>query len=240
MTPPTGPAPTVTITANPVTIAQGSSSTLTVAATNATQVIISDNIDSTTYALAAAGGTQKVTPTATITYTATATGTGGTATAQTAVTVVPPGTVNSVNHVIFMMQENRTFDTYFGMLNPYRKANSLNVGDDGNTYNVDGIDDKLTPRQTLTMKVTSFPLFHTMSSCLDDMTSAWLESYGDVNRYDFLPSGPCRWMASSIRLKIMPRMAAPATLPAKERSPISQGSVPWRTTRTPVSQARRN
>ena len=54
------------------------------------------------------------------------------------------GTATSVNHVIFMMQENRTFDTYFGLLNPYRKANSFNVGDDGNTYNVDGIDDKLT------------------------------------------------------------------------------------------------
>jgi phospholipase C len=188
VTPPTGPPPTVTITANPVTIAQGSSSTLTVVATNATQVIISDNIDSTTYALAVAGGTQKVTPTATITYTATATGTGGTATAQTAITVVPPGTVNSVSHVIFMMQENRTFDTYFGMLNPYRKANSLNVGDDGNTYNVDGIDDKLTTTANVNDEGTSFPLFHTKSSCLDDMSSAWLESYGDISRYDFLPS----------------------------------------------------
>jgi phospholipase C len=166
---------------------QGSSAVLTVTATNATQVVISDNADSNTYTLAAAGGTQTVTPTATATYTATATGTGGTSTAQTSITVIPPGTVNSVNHVIFMMQENRTFDTYFGMLNPYRKANNLNVGDDGNTYNVDGIDDKLTTTN-VNDEGTSFPLFHTKSSCLDDMTSAWLESYGDISRYDFLPS----------------------------------------------------
>ncbi len=33
-------------------------------------------------------------------------------------------------------------------------------------------------------------LFKTKSSCLDDMTSAWLESYGDVNRYDFLLTRP--------------------------------------------------
>jgi phospholipase C len=126
-----------------------------------------------------------VTPAATTTYTATANGSGGTATAQTTITVVPPGTVSSVNHVIFMMQENRTFDTYFGMLNPYRKANNLNVGDDGNTYNVDGIDDKLTT-SNVNDQGASFPLFHTVSSCLDDMTSSWLESYGDISQFDFL------------------------------------------------------
>ena len=30
------------------------------------------------------------------------------------------------------------------MLNPYRQANNWTVGDDGKTYIVDGIDDKLT------------------------------------------------------------------------------------------------
>jgi phospholipase C len=95
-----------------------------------------------------------------------------------------PGTVNSVNHVLFLMQENRTFDTYFGMLNPYRKTNGLNVGDDGNTYNVDGIDDKLTTSNVDDLGA-SFSLFHTVSSCLDDMTSSWEESYGDISRYDF-------------------------------------------------------
>ena len=42
-----------------------------------------------------------------------------------------------------MLQENHSFDNYFGMLNPYRKANNWNVGDDGIDYEVDGIDDKL-------------------------------------------------------------------------------------------------
>jgi len=99
-------------------------------------------------------------------------------------TPTPPTTPGTVNHVVFMMQENRTFDTYFGMLNPYRKANNLNVGDDGNTYNVDGIDDKLATTNA-DDEGASFPLFHTISSCLDDMTSSWLESYGDISRYDF-------------------------------------------------------
>ncbi len=52
---------------------------------------------------------------------------GGTtpASASATVTVVPPGTVKSINHVIFMLQENHTFDNYFGMLNPYRQNNGL-------------------------------------------------------------------------------------------------------------------
>jgi phospholipase C len=177
--------PTVAMVATPTAITQGSSSTLTVTATNAMQVVISDNLDTNTFTLGPTGGTQPVTPTAPITYTATATGTGGTATAQATVTVSAGGSTNSVNHVIFMMQENRSFDSYFGMLNLYRVSNKWNVGDDSNTYTVDGIDDKLATITNLDDEGASFPLFHTISSCLDDMTSAWLESYGDVSRYDF-------------------------------------------------------
>lgn len=100
------------------------------------------------------------------------------------------GTLDSVQHVIFMLQENRSFDTYFGMLNPYRKSNNWNVGDDGNTYTVDGIDDKLTKFVNYDDEGQPFGLFKFSSTCIDDMTSAWLESYGDVNRYDFLLNRP--------------------------------------------------
>jgi phospholipase C len=94
----------------------------------------------------------------------------------------------SINHVIFMMQENRTFDNYFGMLNPYRKANSWNVGDDGKEYDVDGIDDKLTTISNQDDEGTTFNLFKLQTTCVNDMSSAWLESWGDVNRYDFSPT----------------------------------------------------
>jgi phospholipase C len=184
----TAAAPAVTITASPSTITQRSSSTLTVTASNASQVVISDNVDNTTYTLSNTGGTQTVAPTTTTTYTATATGPGGTAKATASVTVNSVSSANSINHVIFMLQENRSFDTYFGMLNPYRKVHGWNVGDDGNVYNVDGIDDKLTTTSNDDDEGTSFLLFHTVSSCLDDMSSAWLESYGDVSRYDFSPT----------------------------------------------------
>jgi phospholipase C len=179
--------PTVTIVASPTSISQGNSSTLTVTATNASSVSISGS-DSTSYNLAPNGGDQKVTPSTTTTYTATATGPGGTVSATATVTVVPPGNINSIDHVIFMLQENHSFDNYFGMLNPYRAANGFSKGADGNTYLVDGIADtqnNLTSYSNVNDQGQSFSLFKFASTCVDDMSSAWLESYGDVNRYDF-------------------------------------------------------
>ena len=185
-----GPA-TVGISANPSSIAVGASSTLTITAAYATQVTVTGS-DGSTYSISQFGGAQKVTPSATTTYTAAAIGSNGTATASTTVSVGTgtgggggSGSATAINHVIFMMQENHTFDNYFGMLNPYRAANGWSTGDDGNQYMVDGIDDKLTSTSNEDDQGTPFPLFKFTSSCVDDMSSDWLASFGDVNRYDF-------------------------------------------------------
>jgi phospholipase C len=100
--------------------------------------------------------------------------------------------LQSIQHVVFMLQENRSFDTYFGMLNPYRVANNYNVSEDGNTYTVDGIDDKLTEFSDPddASPPVSFSLFKFQSTCVDDMTSDWIGSYGDVNRYNFATTRP--------------------------------------------------
>ena len=89
-----------------------------------------------------------------------------------------------------MLQENHSFDNYFGMLNPYRSAKQWNVGDDGVNYSVDGIDDKLATISNLDDEGTAFPLFKLKSSCVDDESSDWLSSYGDVNRYNFKDTRP--------------------------------------------------
>jgi phospholipase C len=182
------PAPTVNIIANPATISAGGSSTLTVTATNATTVTLTGS-DGSSYNLAAGGGTETVSPASTATYTADATGASGNASAAATVTVAAAGSTSAINHVIFMLQENHTFDNYFGMLNPYRRTNGWTTGDDGNVYNVDGIDDKLT-LANLQDEGVSIPLFKFKSTCIDDASSAWLESYGDVNRYNFLTTRP--------------------------------------------------
>ncbi|HTX75164.1 MAG TPA: alkaline phosphatase family protein [Terracidiphilus sp.] len=194
---------TVTITANPATIVTGASSTLTVTATNATAVTVTGS-DGSSYALSPTGGTQKVSPTGNTTYTATATASTGNVSNTATVTVVPGGSVNAIQHVIYMMQENRSFDSYFGMLNPYRHANGYNMGDDGNDYEVDGLVDCppgtggcSNPTVDLTKTVSNqddqgdtYTLFKFKSTCIDDDSSDWLASYGDVNRYDFLTTRP--------------------------------------------------
>ena len=179
------PAPTVIIIASPMSIVSGSSSSLTVTATNATLLTVTGT-DGSAYTLPPSGGTQAVSPTVTTTYTAAAKGTAGDASASATITVMPAGSLQSINHVIFLQQENRTFDSYFGMLNPYRKSNGWNVGDDGVDYEVDGIDDKLTMISNLDDEGTSYNLFKFTSTCVEDETSDWLASYGDVNRYNFL------------------------------------------------------
>jgi len=187
------PEPAVTITASPTIIAAGESSLLTVIATNATQVTVTGT-DNSTYNLAASGGTQGVTPAATTTYTATATSTGGSASAIATVSVGSAAGLQSIDHVVFMLQENHSFDSYFGMLNPYRQTTQTNgqpwnIGDDGNSYNVDGIDDKSTISNEDDQGI-AYSLFKFTSTCIDDMSSDWLASYGDVNRYNFAATRP--------------------------------------------------
>ncbi len=186
------PAPTVTITANPTTIVSGNTSTLTVVAANATSVAVNGS-DGSKYNLQPTGGTQAVTPTATAAYTVTATGNGGTATASASVTVNPAGSVQSIDHVIFMLQENHSFDNYFGRLNLYRSANQYDKGDDGVQYLVDGIDDgKEATISNMDDEGTAYSLFKLKSTCIDDDSSDWLSSYGDVNRYNFLDTRPIK------------------------------------------------
>ena len=183
------PAAAVTMIANPDAIVLGNSSTLTVSATNANRVVVTGS-DNTSYSLASNGGTQTVSPTATTTYTAAASGPGGNATASATISVKPAGSVAQIDHVIFMEQENHSFDNYFGMLNPYRKATGWNIGDDGKEYDVDGIDDKLTQIKNVNNEGVSYSLFKFTGTCIDDDSSDWLASFGDVTRFNHSSTRP--------------------------------------------------
>ena len=179
-------AATATLSASPSSIVAGAASTLSWGTTNATTISIAGS-DGSSYPSLAASGTKSVTPTSNTTYTLTASGTGASATAVASVIVGSQSGLQAVQHVVFMLQENHSFDNYFGMLNPYRVANHWNIGDDGATYTVDGIDDKLTKTSNQDDEGDTFSLFKFKSTCVDDMTSSWLESYGDVSRYNFTP-----------------------------------------------------
>ena len=106
----------VRLSATPLKINAGDQATLTWSSQGATSITIDRGIGSV-----AASGSVVVSPTATTVYTAVANGSGQTAASSATLTVnVPPGSIASVQHIIFMLQENRTFDNYFGQLNQYR------------------------------------------------------------------------------------------------------------------------
>jgi phospholipase C len=84
-----------------------------------------------------------------------------------------PGTIQAVNHIIFMMQENRSFDAYFGKMNDHRASLGLGRDADDIASNFTVTADDGTP-------VSNFDLG---TSCIFNTSAAWTESHGDVNKF---------------------------------------------------------
>ena len=118
-TPSKAQSPSITLTAQPSTIATGSSSVLQWSAINTSSVTLKG------LGTFAASGSVTVNPTATTTYVATATGPGGTASSSTTVTVTTaPPPVPVFSHVFVVVEENSGYSSVIGSLSmPY--LNSL-------------------------------------------------------------------------------------------------------------------
>ena len=164
--------PTIQFSASPTSITAGGSSTLTWTTTNATAV----NIDNGVGASLPANGTATVTPSATITYTATATGAAGTtpatATATVTVTASGPGDITAIKHIIFMVQENRSLDHYFGMLGAYKQS-------EGYTGTWNGVP--LTASLPDYKSTGNVSPFHEQTVCIDNVSPAWNEAHYAVH-----------------------------------------------------------
>lgn len=83
---------------------------------------------------------------------------------------------DSIQHVIFTMQENRSFDHYFGMLPQYRQAHGIPGTVDGLPPNASnpGADD---PTQLV-------PAYHLSTSCHENLSPSWNETHVHYNRND--------------------------------------------------------
>jgi phospholipase C len=79
-----------------------------------------------------------------------------------------------------MMQENRSFDSYFGKLNDFRVATFAQP------RNVDDVEAIFTNPADDGTLVSGF---HLTTTCLYDDTAAWGETWGDMNRFDSV-AGP--------------------------------------------------
>ncbi len=91
--------------------------------------------------------------------------------------------ISSINHIVFMFQENRSFDHYFGKLNDYRAKLGL-------PQDVDGIppagftnpaDACTGPNDVACGVVTSF---HQTDACVENTSPSWNEHHVDYNRWD--------------------------------------------------------
>lgn len=92
---------------------------------------------------------------------------------------------NSVNHIIIMSQENRSFDHYFGHLMQYWQKNGYSQATNGTT--LDGMPDTASnvgdpavpgdPPPT----ITAFPL---VTMCVENPSPSWNESHIDFNKLD--------------------------------------------------------
>jgi phospholipase C len=110
--------------------------------------------------------------------------TGPTPTPTPAASPTPAGSLQSVNHIIFMMQENRSFDAYFGKINDYRASLTPAVGRDADDLETDFTNPTDSPD---TQQIRTF---HLATSCIYNTTAGWLESHGNANRFDTSDSAP--------------------------------------------------
>ncbi len=99
--------------------------------------------------------------------------------------VTPPATItalqSSINHIVFMIQENRSFDHYFGQLNAYRAANGLPQDVDGLPANASN------PAANDSGAIRAF---HLRTVCHEDLSSGWSPSHIDFNRSNPTSSTP--------------------------------------------------
>ncbi len=109
-------------------------------------------------------------------------------------TPAPPPTptlANSVNHIIFLAEENRSFDHYFGKLNDYRSAPPFNL-----PTSVNGLPEScsgtnsdwtascgamnLSPNSS-GVPTTPIYAFHLQTTCIDGLSPDWIASHWDFN-----------------------------------------------------------
>ncbi len=158
----------ITLTAKPTSIAAGQSATLTWTSQVATAVDIQPGIGTVNL-----NGSVAVKPTQTTTYTATAhDASGATKTATATVTIVSGGTLqSSIKHIIFFVQENRSFDNYFGFLGQYKASKGLTNDVDGLPSNAVQTDRNGTPVHP----------YHLQTTCVENTSPSWNPSWVSWN-----------------------------------------------------------
>jgi phospholipase C len=167
---------TVTLTANPQTVPAGGQSTLTWTSQNAASVTITPGVGQVQL-----NGSTTVTLQATTTYTATATSIypGAPPAIATATVTVSTGGITNINHIIYMLQENRAFDNYFGVFANYR----VNVDhiQGAQMSDVDDLHTLPANYQICNPQGQCFGPFHARTECIENLSPSWDETHYDMD-----------------------------------------------------------
>ena len=88
------------------------------------------------------------------------------------ITVTDPSAgLSNLKHIIFFLQENRSFDSYFGLLGQYKASKGL-------ANDIDGLNLNVTLPNTQGKPVHPF---HYQTVCTENLSPAWNEAHVDVD-----------------------------------------------------------
>ncbi len=85
----------------------------------------------------------------------------------------PSSDLSNIKHIIFMLQENRSADSYFGMMSQYRASQGIN----DNAY--DGFNPAVQLQEYNGTAMVS--PYHFQTVCHEGVSAGWNESHYDVN-----------------------------------------------------------
>ena len=155
----------VALKANPPSIATGSSTTLKWVSQAASSLSINGSS-------VGPSGSMTVSPKTNTSYTLTAKDASGNVQTATAnIAVVPSGDPNQIRHIIVWVQENRSFDNYFGMLGNYRITKGLS-----------GTLDGIPTGWAMPDKVGAVtPAYHFSTVCHENLPPSWNQVHSDLD-----------------------------------------------------------
>ncbi len=121
-------------------------------------------------------------PTQTTTYTATATPIypGAPPVVATATVTMSTGNLYNLGHIIFLLQENRSFDNYLGNLAEYRVNHNPPI-QGAKLSDVNDLHTLPPDFQLCNPNDLCYPPFHARTECTENLSPAWTEAHVDMD-----------------------------------------------------------
>ncbi len=188
----------ITISPTSATVSTGATQQFTATVTGTTNTAVTWTVDTVAGGNATSGTVDAnglyTAPTTAGNHTVTATSVADTTQSASASVTVSGNTagLKAINHIIFITQENRSFDSYFGQLNPYRAAQGLPTDVDGLPSDCDPNNSDWTKPCGAMNKspdangVPTTPIyaFRLKTMCIENTSADWIVSHWDFNAED--------------------------------------------------------